>query len=88
MHLFSSLDPSHYISLPAFAFDSMLNITKCELDLLSDINMIQFIESSIRGGVSFINTRHLTCQPGTGEEIVYIDANVSDFNLVNYYNLK
>lgn len=76
MHLFSNLDPSHYISLPAFAFDSMMKLTKCELELLSDINMVQFIENSIRGGVSFINNRHLELSEEDKGEIVYIDANV------------
>jgi len=29
---FSNLDPSYYISLPAYAFDSMLKITGCKLE--------------------------------------------------------
>lgn len=75
---FSGLDPSHYISLPAYAFDSMMKLTECKLDQLADINMVQFIESSIRGGVSFINTRCLQVSDKS-EEIVYIDANVIFF---------
>lgn len=74
MMRFSSLDPARYISLPAFSFDSMLKITKCKLDLPTDINMVQFIENGIRGGVSFINTRYLTCK-NKKEKIHYIDAN-------------
>ena len=74
---FSGLDPSHYMSLPAFSFDSMLKFTNCKLDKLHDIDMVHFLESSIRGGVSFINTRHLKVEENTTEEIVYIDANVS-----------
>jgi len=76
MHKFTDLDPAHYISLPALAFDAMLKQTKCELDTLSDINMVHFFENNIRGGVSFINTRHLEVK-NDDEEIVYIDANVS-----------
>lgn len=74
MMKFSDLDPARYISLPAFSFDSMLKITKCKLDLPTDINMVQFIESGIRGGVSFINTRYLSCE-NEDEKIHYIDAN-------------
>jgi hypothetical protein len=74
---FSTLDPSHYMSLPGYSFDSMLKFTKCKLHRLHDIDMVHFIESSIRGGVSFINTRHLTIDENTSEEIIYIDANVS-----------
>ena len=77
MHKFSNLDPSYYISLPSFAFDSMMKLTNCKLELMSDIDMIQFIESSIRGGVSFINNRYLKAEYKKAEEIVYIDANVS-----------
>jgi len=79
MHNFSNLDPSHYISLPSFAFDSMMKLTECQLELMSDINMIQFIESAIRGGVSFINTRHLQSSEEDSSEIVYIDANVRTY---------
>lgn len=74
MMFFSDLDPARYISLPAFSFDSMLKTTQCKLDLPTDIDMVQFIESGIRGGVSFINTRYLTCD-AADEKIHYIDAN-------------
>lgn len=76
MHDYSNLDPSHYISLPAFAFDSMMKITRCKLSLIEDIDMIHLIESSIRGGVSFINNRFLDVKDDPESEIVYIDANV------------
>ena len=73
---FSGLDPARYISLPAFSFDSMLKQTKCELDLPSSVEMVQFIERGIRGGVSFINTRYLNTKARhKNEEIHYIDAN-------------
>jgi len=74
MFKFSQLDPARYISLPSFSFDSMLKITKCKLELPLDINMVQFIENGIRGGVSYINTRYLTCTE-PDEKIHYIDAN-------------
>lgn len=74
MFNFSKLDPARYISLPAFSFDSMLKTTKCKLDLPTDIDMVHFIESGIRGGVSFINTRYLSCNSNK-EKIHYIDAN-------------
>jgi len=79
MLIFSGIDPARYISLPGFSFDSMLKLTKCQIELPQDINMIQFIESGIRGGVSFINTRHLEVDQSKDcdEEIQYIDANVS-----------
>jgi hypothetical protein len=77
MMSFSNLDPARYISLPAFAFDSMLKITKSWIELPTDINMVHFIEKGIRGGVSFINTRMLTSFDEDETQIFYIDANVS-----------
>lgn len=80
MHHFSGLDPAYYISLPAYAYDSMLKITKSEIELPTDINMLQFLEQAKRGGVSFINHRHLKIPDNQPEdypnqEIVFIDAN-------------
>jgi len=79
---FGGLDPAHYISLPAFSFDVMLKMTKCELDELHDIDMVHFFEAAIRGGISFINTRHLKVEDPAHEEIVYIDANVSHIQII------
>lgn len=74
MFQFSQTDPSWYISLPAYGFDTMLKLTKNEIELPTDINMIQFLEQIKRGGVSFINTRHLEVK-NEEEEIVYVDLN-------------
>jgi len=59
MMAFSGLDPSHYISLPAYGYDSMLLITGARIELPTDINMVHFMEKGKRGGVSFVNTRYL-----------------------------
>ena len=52
------LDPAHYYTSPGLSWDALLKFSKQKLELLSDINMIQFIESGIRGGVSMISHRH------------------------------
>jgi hypothetical protein len=53
-----NLDPVHYISLPGFSFDAMLQFTGAKVQLLSDKNMFTFFEHSVRGGISQISTRH------------------------------
>jgi hypothetical protein len=53
-----NLDCCHYISTPQLAFDCMLRLTGVEIELLTDIDQIIFIEQNIRGGVSYINQRH------------------------------
>ena len=81
---FSGLDPSHYVSLPSFAWDTMLKVTSCRLELPTDIDMVYFIENGIRGGLSFINTRYACTTNSNHREnkkkyedstIIYIDAN-------------
>ena len=38
------LYPSHYLSAPALIWDAMLNMTKVELELISDTDMYLFFE--------------------------------------------
>ena len=49
---------SHYLSVPALRWDAMLNMTKVELELISDPDMHWFFGKSMRGGVSYISKRH------------------------------
>ena len=46
------LCPIHYLSPPALSWDAMLNMTKVELELISDPGMYIFLEKGIRDGVS------------------------------------
>lgn len=83
MMKFAKLDPIHYISLPGFGWDTMLKLTKCEIGLPTDIDQIQLIQSGIRGGISFINTRyksvknktHHVNEKGGSEERQFTDDN-------------
>ena len=50
---------SHYFSAPVLGWDAMLNMTKVELELISDADMYLFFEKGgMRGGVSYISNRH------------------------------
>ena len=50
--------PSHYLSAPALSWNSMLNLTKVKLKLISDPDSYILFEKGIRGGVSYISNRH------------------------------
>ena len=52
------LDPAWYFSAPGLACYATLKITTVELELLSDPDMLQMIESDTRGGIATISHRH------------------------------
>ena len=52
------LDPGRYFSAPRLAWDATLQITKVQLELLSNPDMLLMIESGIRGGSGTISHRH------------------------------
>ena len=52
------LYPSHFLSAPTLRCDAMLNMTKVELELISNIGMHLFFEKSMRGGVSYVFKRY------------------------------
>ena len=52
------LDPCHYFTSPGFSWDAMLKMTDIKLELMTDINMFQFIEKGLRGGTSHIVNRY------------------------------
>lgn len=79
------LDPANgYFTLPNFAWDAMLKMTKVKLELLTDIDMYQMVEKGIRGGISMISHRYAKANnkymndfnpEDISSYIVYLDAN-------------
>ena len=52
------LDPCHYFTSPGLSWDAMLKMTDIKLELMIDIDMFQFIEKGMRGGISYIANRY------------------------------
>ena len=56
--LYYKLDPCHYFTSPGLSWDdAMLKMTEIKLELMIDVDMFQFIEKGMRGGVSYIANR-------------------------------
>ena len=78
------LDPAHYFTTPGLSWDAMLKMTETELELMSDVDMFQFIEKGMRGGISYIANRYGKANNKYMKEydekepskyIMYLDAN-------------
>jgi len=52
------LDPVYYYTLPGFTWDAMLKHTGINFELLTDIDMVIFVERGIRGGLSQCSGRY------------------------------
>lgn len=52
------LDPAHYYTLPGYSWDCMLKYTQVYIELLTDIDMLLFVEQGLRGGISQCSKRH------------------------------
>ena len=78
------LDPAHYFTTPGLSWDAMLKTTETELELMSDVDMFQFIEKGMRGGISYIANRYGKANnkymknynpEEVSKYIMYLDAN-------------
>lgn len=78
------LDPAYYYTVPGLTFDAMLKVTKIELELIQDINILNFIENAIRGGLTlsvnrYAESNHKYMKNYNSElaesYILYLDAN-------------
>jgi len=52
------LDPAYYYTVLGFTWDAMLKHTRVNFELLTDINMVMFVERGIHGGLSQCSNRY------------------------------
>ena len=78
------VDPTHYFTSPGLSWDAMLKMTGIKLELMTDVDMFQFIEKGMRGGISYISHRYGKANnkymkdydsSGPSKFIMYLDMN-------------
>ena len=78
------LDPCHYFTSPGLSWDAMFKMTDIKLELMVDIDMFQYIEKGMRGGISYIANRYGKAnnkymknydEKAPSKYIMYLDAN-------------
>ena len=87
------LDPCHYFTSPGLSWDAMLKMIDIKLELMTDVDMFQFIEKGMRGGVSYIANRYGKAnnkymkeynEKAPSKYIMYLDANNYANNLYGW----
>ena len=83
------MDPTHFISLPGFAYQAFLKTTDVQLEYITDPEIYDMLSDNLRGGHSFASQRYeessefktmtdidntSTCDE-IPQHILYIDAN-------------
>ena len=88
-----SLDLAYFVSTPRLAFQALLKVTKAEIEVFTDIDIILMTEKGIRGGLTQVvkkcakaNNKYLPDYDGTKKSVFlqYLDAN----NLYGYAMCK
>ena len=79
------LDPANYISAASLSWDAMMLKTNIKLELISDLEVLDIIERSKRGGLCFVgskrhvvaNNKYMDTYDADKESnyLMYLDAN-------------
>ena len=78
------LDPCHYFTNPGLSWDAMLKMTNIKFELMTDVDMFQFIKKGMHDGVSNITNRYGKAnnkymkeydEKAPSKHIMYLDVN-------------
>nr|XP_018913796.1 PREDICTED: uncharacterized protein LOC109041820 [Bemisia tabaci] len=81
------IDPCHYLTLPHYAWDSMLFSTKVKIELLTEIDMVHFFLKGCRGGITnSVKKFSKASNKYVGEENVKDEIFLALFDAVSLYS--
>lgn len=58
-HKIYQLEPTQFHTAPGLSWSALLKFTGIELELITDVDMLTFVEKGIRGGISNVSKRHV-----------------------------
>lgn len=73
------LDPAQYYTSPGLSWDAMMKYTKVEMELLTDIDMVNFINKGVRGGLSQCSKRYAKANNKYMKEYIKKDGDISSY---------
>ena len=71
-HRHYGLDPFFFLTAPSLSLAAAMKMTRTKIDLITDVNMFNFVGKSIHGGLSYIG--HRRAERGDNSSILYADA--------------
>ena len=78
------LDPCHYFTSSDPSWDAMLKMNNIESELMTNVDMLQFIETGMRGGVSYIANQY---EKANNKYMIKYDENVP-LKYITYLDVK
>lgn len=76
--LYYKLDPAHYFTSPGLSWDVIMKMPGIRLELTTDVDMLQFFEKGMRGGISYI----LVSKP------TYVNSKIFNEDLVAVHKIR
>jgi hypothetical protein len=82
-----TLDPFWFVSAPSLAWQAALKTTNVKLELLTDIDMYNFIQSGIRGGISCVVNKYAEANNSYMEGLYDKNKNSTFIDYIDMNNL-
>lgn len=94
-HSIYKLDPAHFYTAPGYSMEAMLKYTGVNIELLTDVDMLIFIERGIRGGISQCSKRHVKANNKYMKDaynpdvksnyLMYLDGELITYIFIHYF---
>ena len=90
------LDPAHFLSAPGLSWEAALKQTKIRLELLTDIDMLMFIDSGLMGGVALVSTQYAKANnprleenwdPNQKQKYIFVDDCTNQYDTISTLSL-